>query len=449
MKKLLLINPVAQKSGYLMSRYTTFAPLGLGYVAAVTPPTWEVQIIDEHFESFSYLEADLVGISAFTSSISRAYDIATVYRERGTKVVLGGIHASMFFEEAQKYSDAVVIGEVEGIWATVLEDFEKGQLKALYRGPRIDLNDFEIRPRRDLFDHNYFWQSIQTSRGCPFDCSFCSVSRYLGKEYRQRTATSVLEELCEVKGRYIAFVDDNLIGYRPEERQRARDIFQGMIRLNLRKKWWMQTSINAAEHEETVELAAKAGCMFVFIGFETLSTESLKKMKKGVNERIGIENYKGAVDVFHKFGIGVLGAFIIGNDHESTNYYKQLADFIVASGIDVVQISILTPLPGTRLLSDMKNQKRLIYQNFPQDWNKYRFSYMVHNPVGIKPESVYVGNNYIKHRIYTFPDYPRRLVRSFLGLKNFRNFVATYMLNRALKKSWMNAHYYNEYRNSL
>lgn len=137
MKKLLLINPVGRKSGYLMSRFTTFAPLGLGYVAAVTPSTWKIKIIDENFEPFTYEDADLVGITAFTSNINRAYEIATIYRKKKTKVVLGGIHASMFSEEATRYADVVLKGEAEGIWPFVIDDFEKANLKSNYIGPRL------------------------------------------------------------------------------------------------------------------------------------------------------------------------------------------------------------------------------------------------------------------------------------------------------------------------
>lgn len=445
MKKLLLINPVGRKSGYLMSRFTTFSPLGLGYVAAVTPSTWEVKIIDENFEPFTYEDADLVGITAFTSSINRAYQIATIYRKKKTRVVLGGIHASMFSEEATRYADVVLTGEAEGIWPVVIDDFENANLKSHYTGPRLNLEIHDIKPRRDLFNSNYFWQSVQTSRGCPFDCNFCSVSQYLGREFRQRKPSAVLSELEEITGNYIAFVDDNLIGYQKASRLRAREIFEGMIRLDLNKKWWMQTSINAAEDEKTIELAAQSGCMFVFIGFETINQSALKDMRKGVNLRIGVDKYKKVVDTFHKYGIGVMGAFIIGNDYESVPYYKKLVDFISKSEIDIIQISVLTPLPGTKLMQDLQDQKKIIYNDFPKDWDKYRFSYLVHQPNGIEPKTVYIGDNYIKHRLYTFPIYHQRLLNSIINLKTKKNFITSFLLNKALKKSWKNSHYYKEY----
>lgn len=449
MKKLILINPVGRKSGYLMSGVSRFAPLGLAYIAAVTPDSWSVKIIDENFEPFRYEAADLVGITAFTSNINRAYKISRTYRENGTRVVLGGIHASMAPEEAKQHADAVVIGEAEGVWPKVVEDAENNALEPVYQGPRLNLSEFSIRPRRDLLNSNYFWHSVQTSRGCPFNCDFCSVSRYQGRTYRQRSAPDVLDELETIPGRYIAFIDDNLIGYSSENRERASSLFQGMIDKKLDKRWWMQTSMNAADDETLVALAAEAGCMFVFIGFETLRPEALKKMKKGINLKLGVENYRKVVRVFHRHGIGVFGAFIIGNDFESEDYYRTLARYLVHSGIDVVQISILTPLPGTELMEEKEAKDKLIYDQYPGDWDRYRFSYMVHKPEGVDIETIYRGDNYIKNRLYSLPTYPYRLLRSFFSLKNSKNALVTFKLNQALRKSWKHSHYYRDFPKTL
>jgi radical SAM superfamily enzyme YgiQ (UPF0313 family) len=445
MKKLLLINPVGRRSGFLLSKFSTFPPLSLAYVAAVTPDNWEIEIIDENFDKFEFKEADLVGITAFTSNITRAYEIAGIYRERNIKVIMGGIHVSMLPDEALQYADSVLIGEAEGIWGQVIGDFENNSLAERYIGPQIDLRQFQVTPRRDLLHPGYLWHSIQTSRGCPFDCHFCSVSRHMGRQYRQRRAVDVLDELESIKGKYVTFVDDNLIGYTEESRKRAAEIFEGMILRGLEKKWWMQTSINAVEDERVIELAAKSGCMFVFIGFETLKSNMLKDMNKGINLKTGVDNYKKVIDTFHKYGIAVLGAFIIGNDHESPVYYKELADFLITSGVDIVQISVLTPLPGTRLMEQFQQSGRILYEDLPNDWDKYRFSYMVHLPEGITEDTIYMGNNYLKKRIYSFPLYQYRLVRSFFKLKNPTNAYTVYKMNKALKKSWLHSHYNRKY----
>jgi radical SAM superfamily enzyme YgiQ (UPF0313 family) len=441
MKKLLLINPMGRRSGFLLSKITTFPPLGLAYIAAVTPSHWEVKIVDEGMEEFVFEEADLVGITGFTSNINRAYEIAQLYRDRNIKVIMGGIHASMLPDEALNYADCVVIGEVEGIWAQVIEDFEQDRLASRYTGPQIDLSDYSVTPRRELLHPDYLWNSVQTSRGCPFDCHFCSVSKHMGSKYRQRCTERVLDELESIKGEHVVFVDDNLIGYSPESKDRAMELFQGMIKRNLRKKWWMQTSINAVEDERVIELAAKAGCMFAFIGFESIMTGTLKDMKKGINLKIGIENYKKVIDTFHKYGVAVYGAFIIANDHEPDQYYKELADFMVRAGVDIVQVTILTPLPGTKLMQELEAEKRLLHQDFPKDWDKYRFSHIVHKVLGTTSDKVYSGNNRLKKQIYTFPVYQYRMLKSALKLRNFTNFYVVYKMNQAMKKGWLNSHY--------
>jgi radical SAM superfamily enzyme YgiQ (UPF0313 family) len=444
-KKLLLVNPVGRKSGYLLSGFSTVPPLNLAYIAAVTPPGWHVKIADENFCELEYEEADLVGISAFSSNIVRAYEIARKYGERGTKVVIGGIHASMLPEEALRYADAVVVGEAEGIWQKVLDDFETDCLSGKYVGPRIDLANNSIKPRRDLLDSRYFFESIQTSRGCPFDCHFCSVSKYLGKEFRQRRPDDVLDELAEMSGKYLFFLDDNLIGHGRESRKRAEAIFKGMLERGIKKRWWMQTSMDAADDEEVLRMAAKAGCMFAFIGIESIRERTLKDMKKGINLKVGVENYKRAVGRFHKHGIGVLGAFIIGNDHESPAYYKELVKFMVDSGIDMVQLAILTPLPGTGLMEEMEKKGRLLYTDFPDDWVKYRLSHVVHQPEGLDPETIYIGDNYIKNHLYKFPTNQFRMIRSFFSIGNPLNFYAVYRFNKALRRSWQGSHYYEKY----
>jgi radical SAM superfamily enzyme YgiQ (UPF0313 family) len=448
-KRLLLINPVGRRSGYLLSKSSTLPPLSLAYVAAVTPSSWEVVIRDENFTPFVYEEADLVGITAFTSNINRAYEIAQMFKKKKTKVILGGIHASMLPDEGLRYADSVVVGEAEGIWNQVIQDFENNNLRDKYIGPRLDISQSDIVPRRDLLHPDYSWSSIQTSRGCPFKCHFCSVSRYLGHEYRQKTAEGVLKELDGIQNNLIFFLDDNLIGHTNESKKRAEAIFGGMIKRGYHKKWWMQTSINATEDEKLIESAAQAGCLFAFIGFETINSETLSKMRKGINLKIGTSNYKKVVRIFHKYGIGVYGAFILGNDYESPIYYKELSKYLIHSGIDIIQISILTPLPGTELMDQLEKEGRLIYKDFPHDWEKYRLSYLVHKPEGIEEDIIYRGDNFLKKNIYSFPAFSYRLVKSFFAVRGGVNFYFTKKYNLALKKAWENSHYFSEYPHTL
>ncbi|MCG6538238.1 MAG: radical SAM protein, partial [Syntrophales bacterium LBB04] len=301
-----------------------------------------------------------------------------------------------------------------------------------------------IRPRRDLLHPNYVWESIQTSRGCPFNCDFCSVSRYLGKEYRKRNVDDVLDELGSLKGDYLVFLDDNLIGHTRQEKLASEKLFAGMIKNGLNKKWVMQTSINAADDERLLKIAANAGCTLALIGFETIDESTLRGMKKQSNLKAGIERYSRAVATFHKYHIGVIGTFIIGNDDEPSSYYERLADFMIRSGIDAFQVTILTPLPGTALMERIVAEDRLACTDFPKDWDKFRMSYVVIQPRGTTAEIIYEGDNHIKHRLYSFPTFQRRMLRSLFCLRSAQSFYAVYKFNKGLKRSWQSSHYYKK-----
>jgi len=250
MKKLVLINPVnPERKGISTTRYSCYPPLGLGIIAALTPKDWEIRLIDENFESFEFEEADLVGISAFTASINRAYYIASVYRKKNIHTVLGGIHASMMPEEASKMVDTVVKGEAETVWPGLIDDFENNTIKPFYEGTSLDMSKIPM-PRYDIYHKNYIFSSIQTARGCPMDCEFCSVTPFNGKFYCQRPVDIVLDELEQAPKKMICFVDDNILGYGKKAEKRAIELFKGMIDRKLDKIWFTHASINIVENEE-------------------------------------------------------------------------------------------------------------------------------------------------------------------------------------------------------
>ncbi len=259
-KKLLLINPVNPgQTGVTVNKSSIFPPLGLGIIAALTPEDFEVKIIDENIESFKFENADLVGITAFTASSNRAYELAAIYREQKIPVIMGGIHASMLPDEALKFVDTVVIGEAETIWEEVISDFCRGELKQVYRGQFPDLKNTTV-PKRELFSNQYLFATIQTSRGCPIDCYFCSVTPFNGKKYRQRPYEEVLDELGKIPQQMIFFVDDNLLGYGKEAEERAINLFKGMLERKLNKKWFCQASLNFGDNEEVTSGLTESYC---------------------------------------------------------------------------------------------------------------------------------------------------------------------------------------------
>lgn len=387
-KKLLLINPSnPYKTGLTVNKSSRFPPLGLGIIAALTPDDWNIKIIDENFNTFKFEDADLVGITAFTSSAVRAYEIAKEYRERNISTIIGGIHASMLPDEAGQYVDAVVIGEAEGVWSQVISDFEKGKLKSVYQGKLMNADMFP-EARHDLFHPGYMFGAVQTARGCPMDCEFCSVTQFNGNQYRQRPINDVLEELEKIPQKMIFFVDDNIIGHGKNANERAIKLFKGMIARGIKKDWFCQASINFAENEEVLKYAAKSGCKMVFIGLEAEDEESLRIVNKKMNIKIGSSKYKDVIDKINSYKIAVLGSFIYGLDKDTSKLIQNRIEYIINSPVDVMQTTILTPLPGTKLFEKLCDQERLIYNNFPEDWVHFDMTEVTYKPLNITHEEL-------------------------------------------------------------
>jgi radical SAM superfamily enzyme YgiQ (UPF0313 family) len=399
--KLLLVNPVNPvRTGLTVNRSSRFPPIGLGIVAALTPEHWDIALADENWEPFVYREADLVGITAFTASANRAYEIAAAYRARGTPVVMGGIHASMRPEEALGFADAVVIGEAEAVWPQVLADAEAGRLRKVYQGLWSDLSGLP-HPRRDLFHPGYMFASVQTSRGCPMDCRFCSVTTFNGRRYRRRPVEDVLAELESIPQKLIFFVDDNIVGYGRQSREQALALFRGMVERKLNKWWFCQASLNFADDEELPQWAGRAGCKMVFIGLEAEEVDALAEVDKQLNLKRGVESFEKAFQRMHRAGIGVLGAFIFGMDGDSPERLERRAEYMVASGVDVMQATILTPLPGTRLFDHLQREGRLLYADFPKDWERYDMTEVVHRPAGMQPTALRETMDRFSRRMYS------------------------------------------------
>ncbi len=389
-KKLILVNPVNPgRTGLSITPGGRFPPLGLGVVAALTPGDWCIQILDENFETFQYEEADLVGISSFTSQILRAYEIATIYREKGIPTVIGGIHASMLPEEALNYVDTVAIGEAESTWPKIIEDFEKGNLKRIYREDSSAGTEIS-GARHDLFHPKYVFGSIQTARGCPMDCNFCSVTTFNGGKYRQRDIEDVLDELETIPQPYVYFVDDNLYGHGKNADKRAIALFEGIVERGIQKQWLSQSSINFADSEAVVAAAARSGCRMILIGIEAESDSALKDAGKKLNIKFR-DQYETVFQRINSGGIAVLGSFIYGMEHDTIESMRNRTRYIFDNCIDAMQISLMTPLPGTRLFRQLQEQGRLLYADFPNDWPRYDMTEVVFKPLMMSPEELSEG----------------------------------------------------------
>ncbi|MBM3404254.1 MAG: B12-binding domain-containing radical SAM protein [Bacteroidetes bacterium] len=378
-KTLLLINPAnPYRRGYLLRRESKQVPLGLGIIAAFTPKDWRIIIADENFKTFRYRDADLVGITAVTASVNRGYEIATQYRQRGVPVVMGGIHASMCPDETLQYVDSVVIGEAESIWPQVIADAEAGCLKQIYHGALLHLEKQKI-PRHDLYHPLYVWRSIQTSRGCPMDCDFCSVTSFNGGKFRFRPVEEIIEELRAYHGdgRNIFFVDDNIGGITKDHQERAKELFRAIIRSGMKFNWFSQTSLDIADDDEVLRLASSSGCKVLLIGFEAERSEALHSGNKKINLKKGSENYRHIIRRIQKQGIIVLGTFIFAMEADHPEDIIRRARFISNLNVDIVQTSILTPYPGTKLRKRMEESGLLACHNYPFDWQYYNWEDIV------------------------------------------------------------------------
>lgn len=430
--RLLLINPVSTyRVGLAHLENDKTPPLCLGIIAALTPKPWKTRILDENYQRFRFREADLVGLTAYTPNAFRAYEIAKSYRERGIPVVMGGIHASMCPEEALQYVDCVVIGEAESVWAQVLSDFESGKLQKIYRGSYAEMKNHLI-PRHDLQHPLYVWRSVQTSRGCPMNCDFCSVTSFNGGNFRARPINEVIEELKMFHGdkRNIFFVDDNIGGINQAHRERAKELFRAIIASGMKFNWFSQTSVDFADDPDVLQLAAKSGCKLLLVGFETENEDALKSAGKKNNLRKGASNYRSIIKKFHKAGIGVLGTFIFGMETDRAEDITARAKFIKNLNVDCIQTSILTPYPGTKLARRMAEEGRIACSNFPHDWQYYNWEDIVIRHPNIPSEELARRMTDAWHSMYGHNHRRIKFFRTLFNTRNLETALWAYFVNK-------------------
>jgi radical SAM superfamily enzyme YgiQ (UPF0313 family) len=420
--KLILINP--------NNDYQKFPPLSLAIIASLTPKNWEIEILDNNFEEVKFKSADLVGITSFTCTANKAYEYAKLYRDNNVKVVMGGIHASILPDEALNYVDCVVIGEAEGVWGKVIEDFEKGELKQTYKAELMPFEKWPI-PRHDLLHPWYTAASIQTSRGCPFNCDFCSVTMFNGNKYRQRPVDEVIEELKVIKKEHVFFLDDNIIGVGNKHEERAIELFKRMKSEGIKKKWFSYASVNFADNPKVLKAASECGCFSVFIGFEAEEDEQLKEMNKSLNIKSGSKRYNEIVKKINRHKISVQGGIILGLDADTKESIDNRLKFVLEHGINSLSIVYLTPFPGTKLYSKLLEENRILRINYPEDWTKYNFVNIV-----FKPKNLTVKELAQAFAMFIIKTYSKRSIRmrALVTLFNSRSFrIAKFVYNNNMR----------------
>jgi len=404
--------------GYLQYK---FPPLGLLTIAGITPPEYEVEFLDENTGTIDFdNDADLIAISVMTPLAVRAYEIGDLFRARGKKVVMGGIHVSCYPEEAEHHSNAVVVGEAENIWPKVLEDFARGRLQKRYTETSlIDMSQDYPLPRRDLLaKRRYLTRStIQMVRGCPFDCEFCSVTAFSGRRFRHRPIDHFIEEYNNLPDRFVFIVDDNILS----NRRLASELFD---RMRGTRKWWgSQVTISIADNSTILKKMAACGCKSLFIGFESLNQENLAQMgKKFVRPSKNMDRIKRIQD----HGIGILGSFIVGLDNDKTSVFDDLYEFIIGTRLEAFLISVLTPFPGTHLTRRMEQEGRIL----TKDWQQYDMSTVVHQPRNFSPEFLQESYDELNVSLYSLSSIARRTI------KPRKNTLIFLPQNFGFRKAW-------------
>lgn len=425
---LLLISPLAKKSFLGGDFYFRLPYLGLLKVAALTPPDWQVKIIDEKVEALDLTQdADLVGVTAMTPAVNRAYEIADSFRSRGIKVIMGGMHVSKLPDEALQHCDSVVIGEAEQLWDKVLGDFKRGEFKRVYRHENgyPSLSNFPAPDWRLYEGKGYLpVHFIETTRGCPHNCEFCSVTDSFGGKFRNRPVDEIEKEIQNLKpfeGMFVLkngvfFVDDNIIS----NRVHAKELLNRIIPYNL--KWTGQASVNIAKNDDILELCKKSGCLGLVVGFESLSTGNLANMGKTFNTP---DNYIDVVKKLHDYGIGVNGAFVFGFDYDDKSVFDKTVEFVIKAKLDVCYFSILTPYPGTRIYSQMLQEGRII----DNDWSNYNTNHVVFMPKLMEPEELLDGFHQALKESFSYTAILKRL----WGNGTYKNFF--YPMNFGFRKT--------------
>ena len=411
MMKIKLIAPHEQREDTISSPFK-LQRVNLPLLAALTPPGHTITIVEEAFAPDDInQDVDLVGITVLTELALRAYRIADTYRQKAVKVVMGGIHPTVLPHEALEHADAVVVGEAEGVWPRLVSDAASGQMQRIYRaGKMTDLKGLP-KPWRDLLPGTKYQGytripiGVETSRGCPYDCEFCCIGQTLGQQYRVRPVQEVIAEIESIDSPHLFFCDDAL----GLNRNVAKKLFTEMI--PLRRRWLAQGTVSLAEDLELLRLMERSGCLGLLIGFESVQKGTQNEVKKIKNLRI---DFYEAMRRFHGEGFGILGSFVFGFDYENKDVFEQTLEFIMRCRMDVVQLRILTPYPGTRLYKRLLSEGRL----FVRDWwlRGYPPDTLLFQPKGMTADELISGFTRLNRQAYSFG----AMMKRFLGMSPWK-----------------------------
>jgi radical SAM superfamily enzyme YgiQ (UPF0313 family) len=377
--------------------------LALLTIANLTPKEHEVIIENENVENIDFDEpVDLVAITVTVDAINRAVEISKEFQNRGVTVIAGGIHITADPEGAVNSFDAICVGMAERVWVKILKDKENNSLKKVYYDMDNIAGEEIVSPNYDLIDNKKYLYTniISTSRGCPFQCDFCYNScKNVLKTYVNRPIEDVIKDINELKTKHIMFIDDNFIGNPKWTKKLLKEIKP------LHLKWNAAVTSNIVDMPELLDEMKEAGCQSLFIGFESINSESIDSVHKVQNS---VKRYEKLVDEIHKRGIMINASFVFGLDEDDVTVFKNTLDWIVKNKIETVTSHILTPYPGTKLYSSLTEENRIADFNL----SNYNTAHVVYKPKNMTAEELYNGYLWIYKEVYSFKNILKRLPKS-------------------------------------
>jgi radical SAM superfamily enzyme YgiQ (UPF0313 family) len=403
MRLTLVLPAIGRKAGVNYMRTWQMEPLSIAVLAALTPNDVEIAFHDDRMEPIPYdRPTDLVAIPVETYTAKRAYQIASEFRRRGVKVVMGGFHATLMTDEVKEYAEAVVIGEAEELWPQVIDDARCGRLRPIYSS-KTQPDLATVRYDRSLFRGRRYLRIglVETGRGCRFPCDFCAVQTFFQRTARHRPIEAIVEEIASLKTekRLFFFVDDNFAA----DLAFARELAQALTPLDIR--WVTQMSINAAHDEAFLATLARSGCRGVLIGFESLDENVLRKMRKTFNTMRG--GFSAALANLRRHGIRVYGTFVFGYDGERADAFDEAAEFAIDNRFYLAAFNHLTPFPGTPLFRRLQRERRLIYERWWLD-ERYGYNGIPFQPATMVPDDIRQGCLRARRRFYSWASMAKR-----------------------------------------
>jgi radical SAM superfamily enzyme YgiQ (UPF0313 family) len=388
-------------------RLIRFPQLTMPLLAALTPGDVEIHHTDEIVSPVNFSHAvDLVGITTTTCSAPHTYEVADEFRGRGVKVVLGGPHPTLLPDEAAQHADSVLIGEAEGVWPTLIRDFQSGRLKRFYRAATPPSLAGLPWTRREHIERRAYGRGVLiATRSCPNACGYCMLPHFYHHQYRCRPSEEVIAEAASIQEKALIFWDDNIIG----NLDYARELFRRLI--PLRKRWTSQATFNIVDHDDLIHLAAASGCEALFIGLESISAASLRETGKAFNKP---PRYLDGIKKLHDAGIAVQAGLVFGFDHDDVTVFERTLAFLEQAGVDVASIGSLTPFPGTPIFRKLEEEGRIL----TWDWSKYNArTDVVFRPRQMTPNQLQAGVEWVTKQFYSLSSISRRLLeRSRTGL---------------------------------